>query len=1056
MALLSPNPAGLSKKATHVPQASWAPSSALSQSPATVSMPIVQPTPAFQVIPARTVDPDRTEATLQAAMQSLALDAHRPVALEIASDGTGAKSFLVRAKDEATLEHAQAQLRAYAPQMLTRRLEHGDPLTLLPGETVSVCELCPGAASYLPLRSMEQTDPLRGLLGSLTVPAGMRALVQLALLPASPSWSQPNLRKAVEHPLEHERTRQHQSQSASRFDAPNTASLIFLSIVLALLLFSSFLLALMPPWLLTALMDLFLHGSLPHLTGMQPLVFYGGVALLLGSPLILGSWITQIRQRFLAPPLYDQHLVARQTSQMAYRSRLRLYVFGPAPGRSFCHTFCHYVLLSLWEACRWFGNGLRQQPKRRGRCLMGKILRRGWRIGWQGWRKAQENKQRRRDVLAGLIATYRQFDTASANYFVAKHQTKHKARKLIHGGWWHDVASSPHYLTSEVVSRVWYLPQDSMFELPGIEQKRSRTLPLPMALLAPPQSLVIGHSLHAGYRLPFALPPAFLTHHTLIGGKSGEGKSTFMTHIAQAAMLENMALCLLDPHGDLALDVLRCVPASRQDDVVFIDLGDADFCVGFNPLDVMLGRHRDLMVASLVETFRRLWESGWGPRMEAPFRAALMTLYEANEALVRRGRANEQYTLLDVVHLLLDESFCHDLLADVQDSYLHRFWFEYFDPLDLRQQRERIDPVLTKMLQLEAKVARRMFGQSRSTIHLNQLLAERKIIVIRLATGEAGLSAPLLGATVLGLLMVALREQSTRPPEERVQMEIIVDEFQSIPGADYALLLGELRKFGGSAVLATQSFEYLEKVSPHLLPTTLANVKQFFLFRLSAQDARIICRELGDVTEEDMTNLETHSCYVKLVHERQQQPTFSLELEMPAFQDRSQVEVIRARSRRYTRQASEVEEELFLAMARALRATTHHHDEGARIPSQNADPHLKGEPMHHKTSSPPMVEGTILSSSSAHDACLGTRRAEPEEASPQPPLSKQGSDQVPQEQQPLASVQRGKQAKSARHLRFEKRTQKHRQVPQRADEEISSFDLHPINEERENEQEDAP
>ncbi len=1071
MALLSPNSAGLSKKTSQVLQACRAPSPTLSRSPQASQKkanrrtlaPSVQPTPAFQVIPARTVDPDRTEATLQAAMQSLALDAHRPVALEIASESTGAKSFLVRAKDEATLEHAQAQLRAYAPQMLIHPLEHGDPLRLLPGETVSVCELCPGAASYLPLRSMEQTDPLRGLLGSLTVPAGMRALVQLALVPTSPSWSQPNLRKAVEHPLEHERSRQRESQNASRFDTPNMAGLVFLSIVLASLLFSSFLSrrlqALMPPWLLTALMDLFLHGSLPHLTGMQPLVFYGGATLLLGSPLILGSWIMQIHRRFLTPPLYDQRMVARQTSQMAYRSRLRLYVFSPASGRSFCHTFCHYALLSFWEACRWFGNGLRQRPRRFGRCLMGKILRRGWRIGLQEWHRWQKSRQRRKDVLAGLIAAYRQFDTASANYFVAKHQTKHKARKLIHGGWWHDVASSCHYLTSEVVSRVWYLPQDSMFELPGIEQKRSRTLPLPMALLAPPHSLVIGHSVHAGSRLPFALPPAFLTHHTLIGGKSGEGKSTFMTHIAQAVMRENMALCLLDPHGDLALDVLRCVPASRQDDVVFIDLGDADFCVGFNPLDVMLGRHRDLMVASLVETFRRLWESGWGPRMEAPFRAALMTLYEANEALVRRGRTNEQYTLLDVVHLLLDESFCHDLLVDVQDSYLHRFWFEYFDPLDLRQQRERIDPVLTKMLQLEAKVARRMLGQSRSTIHLSQLIAERKLIVIRLVTGEAGLSAPLLGATVLGLLMVALREQSTRPPQERVQMEIIVDEFQSIPGADYALLLGELRKFGGSAVLATQSFEYLEKVSPHLLPTTLANVKQFFMFRLSAQDARIICRELGDVTEEDMTNLETHFCYVKLVHEGQQQPTFSLELEMPAFQDRSQVEVIRARSRRYTRQASEVEEELFLAMARALRATTHHHDEGVEIPSQNADSHLKGEPMHHKTSSPPIVDGTILPSSSSHEAFASTLRGEQEEASHLPsPLasSKQGSDQVSQEKQPLASAQQGKQAKSARYLRFEKRTQKQRQVPQRADEEITSFDLHPISKEREDEQERAP
>jgi len=112
--------------------------------------------------------------------------------------------------------------------------------------------------------------------------------------------------------------------------------------------------------------------------------------------------------------------------------------------------------------------------------------------------------------------------------------------------------------------------------------------------------------------------------------------------------------------------------------------------------------------------------------------------------------------------------------------------------------------------------------------------------------------------------------------------------------------------------------------------------------------------------------------------------------------------------------------------------------------------------MHHKTSSPPIVDGTILPSSSAHDTQTSTLRAEPEEASPQPPLSKQGSDLVPQEKQPLASAQQGKQAKSARYLRFEKRTQKQRQVPQRTDEEITSFDLHPINEEQEDEQERAP
>ena len=144
MALMPPDQAGSSKKATHVPSHSWPSSPTLSRSPQ-VSQKManrrtlaasVQSTPVFQVIPARTVDPDRTEATLEAAMQSLTLDACHPIALEIASDGSGTSSFLVRAKDAVALDHAKAQLCAYAPQVLILPLDHDDPLTLLPGETV--------------------------------------------------------------------------------------------------------------------------------------------------------------------------------------------------------------------------------------------------------------------------------------------------------------------------------------------------------------------------------------------------------------------------------------------------------------------------------------------------------------------------------------------------------------------------------------------------------------------------------------------------------------------------------------------------------------------------------------------------------------------------------------------------------------------------------------------------------------------------------------------------------------------------------------------------------
>src|ERR1051326_2262510 len=132
-----------------------------------------------------------------------------------------------------------------------------------------------------------------------------------------------------------------------------------------------------------ALMDLFLRGSLPHLSGMQALLFYGGATLLLGGPMMVGFGITHLRRRFLTPPLYDQQAVARKTAQMAYRSRLRLYVFGPGQDHSLCHTFCRYTVLGLWRAYRWIRSAIMQHPKEPCLRQVCKLLRRGWRIGWQ-------------------------------------------------------------------------------------------------------------------------------------------------------------------------------------------------------------------------------------------------------------------------------------------------------------------------------------------------------------------------------------------------------------------------------------------------------------------------------------------------------------------------------------------------------------------------------------------------------------------------------------------------------------------------------------------------
>ncbi len=164
-----------------------------------------QPFRVMQVIPPRQTS--RDIVALETAMQGLALDDRHPVALEIARTQRG-RQWLVRATTASALNHLADQVQARYPQAIMQPLAE-DPLQLKPGERLSVIELRPGAASYLPLRAFrereltnEGTDPLLGLLAAMShVPPHMRVVAQLALVPVSPTWSQHERRRAVEHPL---------------------------------------------------------------------------------------------------------------------------------------------------------------------------------------------------------------------------------------------------------------------------------------------------------------------------------------------------------------------------------------------------------------------------------------------------------------------------------------------------------------------------------------------------------------------------------------------------------------------------------------------------------------------------------------------------------------------------------------------------------------------------------------------------------------------------------------------------------------------------------------
>lgn len=435
----------------------------------------------------------------------------------------------------------------------------------------------------------------------------------------------------------------------------------------------------------------------------------------------------------------------------------------------------------------------------------------------------------------------------------------------------------------------------------------------------------IGCSTHAGHTVPVSVPVESLRRNLLAIARTGKGKSTLFLHLARAVLSSGETttdgLFVMEPHRELIETLTGLVPLSRQDDVVLVDLADRAYPPGINPLDATLGRDRDKAVDNLITIFERIWINSWGPRTENVLEFALKTLSDANERIVQadlQQGPDRQYTLLDVVPLLRNTSFRHAVMEQVTDTALPSWWQQYYEPMDPRFQTEVISSVLNKMSKFaSSRTTRRILGQPRSTINFSEIVRAGKILFVSTASGVVGADvAALVGATLLGLFHLTLAEQAELQRDARRHFLVLIDEFQVFLGADFGAMLAELRKYGGSFGLATQSLAYLDSLDRTLRSTVLANVDHLFAFAMSGEDARLL-HELDGIKEDDIINLDDFTCYAKVSLGGRRLPVFSLRLDPPLAGDHEQARRIYTRSQqRYARPSDTVDAMIAQALDR--------------------------------------------------------------------------------------------------------------------------------------------
>src|SRR2546428_1600903 len=83
----------------------------------------------------------------------------------------------------------------------------------------------------------------------------------------------------------------------------------------------------------------------------------------------------------------------------------------------------------------------------------------------------------------------------------------------------------------------------------------------------------------------FGIKRADRRAHMYIIGKTGTGKSTLIANLARQDLLHGEGFALLDPHGDLAENVLNFVPEERRADLIYFNVPDTARPLAFNPLE---------------------------------------------------------------------------------------------------------------------------------------------------------------------------------------------------------------------------------------------------------------------------------------------------------------------------------------------------------------------------------------------------------------------------------------------------------------------------------------
>lgn len=513
--------------------------------------------------------------------------------------------------------------------------------------------------------------------------------------------------------------------------------------------------------------------------------------------------------------------------------------------------------------------------------------------------------QRAQAILANVVAAFSLFDAPGRNGFKYTPSNDIESFVTAYILRFFPQESNQNILNTVELATIFHFPDQKNIPTSQLSRQDSKQVDGPRNISE--EGLFLGYNVFRGVKKPVRLSEDDRRRHMYLVGQTGTGKSTLLKNLALQDMLNGKGFAFIDPHGDVAEELLAMVPRERTEDVIYFCPADMEYPLGLNLFEFDHPDQKDFLIQEAINMLYKLYDPQHtgiiGPRYEHWFRNAALTIMSSPEG----------GTFIDIPKVFTDKGYERKLKQYVTDQTVLDFWNKEMAATSDYHKSEILGWFVSKFgAFLSNEMMRDIIGQTKSSFNLRDIMDNGKILLVNLSKGRTGeLNSKLLGMIFVMKFQAAAMSRANIAEEDRKDFSLYVDEFQNFSTDSFATILSEARKYRLNLIVANQ---FTTQLTDEIRDAVFGNIGTVIAYRVGTNDSEFLARQFAPVFDtDDLQRIPNFNAVVRMMIGGIPAQPFSM-AGMPGLGEPNQklMEALKQLSAaKYGRPRAKVEKEIF-------------------------------------------------------------------------------------------------------------------------------------------------